>query len=271
MAFDHFLRNGEILPVSQAVVPLASIEYAYGFGVYETIRVAHGKAYFLDEHLHRLFRSAEIIGVEHSFTAPAIKKGIGELMAKTEAQAYNIKLLLVGGAGKDEASLFGLCSNPLFPDKKLYIEGASAITYEYERPWPHAKSLNMLPSFLAYKKAKEAGAYDALLVNHGGYITEGTRTNFFCIRGRTIYTPPEKEILLGVTRKMLIRVAELNGYEIKEENIKPEDVKNYDNAFISSTSSRVMPLRRIDSQELPLPGEDLKNLMRLFDEFLAQT
>ena len=194
--------------------------------------------------------------------------GINDLVAETQSESFNIKLLLIGAPTKEGASLSALCFNPLFPDKKLFKEGASLITYNHERVFPHAKSLNMLQSYIAYKKAKEAGAYDALLVNRNGFITEGTRTNFFCIDGKIIYTPPEKDILLGVTRKALLKVAEANGYEIVQKDISLDGVKKYDGAFISSTSTKILPIKIIDAEILPPPSENLKNLMVLFFVFL---
>ena len=267
-AFNLFYHNGKLLPIAEAVIPLSSIEYAYGFGVYETIRVSNGVVYFLEDHMERLIESAKIIGLEHSFSQSAIEKGINDLVAETQSESFNIKLLLIGAPTKEGASLSALCFNPLFPDKKLFKEGASLITYNHERVFPHAKSLNMLQSYIAYKKAKEAGAYDALLVNRNGFITEGTRTNFFCIDGKIIYTPPEKDILLGVTRKALLKVAEANGYEIVQKDISLDGVKKYDGAFISSTSTKILPIKIIDAEILPSPSENLKNLMVLFFDFL---
>jgi branched-subunit amino acid aminotransferase/4-amino-4-deoxychorismate lyase len=127
----------------------------------------------------------------------------------------------------------------------------------------------MLQSYLAYKQAKESGAYDALLINNKGYITEGTRTNFFCIKDNIIYTPAENEILLGVTRKALLKVAIENGYTVQEEQIRLEDVSQYDGAFISSTSSKIVPIKSIDGQDMNPKPDTLKRLMVLFDDFLA--
>jgi branched-subunit amino acid aminotransferase/4-amino-4-deoxychorismate lyase len=268
MAFEYFSKNGEILLARDAVVSLSNIEYAYGFGVYETIRAAHGKALFIDDHLARLMESARILGLEHPFVPESIKESILELIAKNSVDACNIKLLLIGAPTKEEAMLSIQCLNPLFPDKKLYRDGCDVITYTYERIFPHAKSLNMLESYRAYKKAKEAGAYDALLVNRKGCVTEGTRTNFFCIRAKTLYSPPEEGILLGVTRDHVLSVAENNGYAVQTTNIALEDVASYDGAFITSTSTKIMPIRAIDGKMLsPIP-ETLKELMHLYDSFL---
>lgn len=275
MDFKYFSKNGKILPIEEAAVPLSNIEYQYGFGVYENVRVKEGIPYFLKDHLERLEESARIIGLEHSFSGADIKKSVAELLKKSGKGTYNLKILLIGPstplrAGGNDSMLYILCFNPHFPDKKLYRDGATFITYEYERPFPHAKTLNMLESYLAYKKALGAGAYDALLVNSKGCITEGTRTNFFYIRGRTLISPPEKEILLGVTRKAVLEIAQENGLTIDENEIRFSDILESDGAFVTSTSSKILPVRSIDSQTLGEPPESLRELMRAFDQFLDE-
>ena len=240
MEFKYFSHNGTLKPVAEATVPLSNIEYAYGFGVYESIRVSNGVAYFLQEHIDRLMESARIIGLVHTFSPSLIEKSISELMANTQAESFNVKILLIGGRTTEDASLNILCLNPLFPDKRLYRDGVTTITYTYERAFPHAKTLNMLQSYLAYQKAKAASAYDALLLDSKGRIREGTRTNFFCIKNKTLFTPNEKDILLGVTRKAVLKIAESNGYEVVEKDIRLADLGMYDGAFLTSTSSKIL-------------------------------
>jgi branched-subunit amino acid aminotransferase/4-amino-4-deoxychorismate lyase len=269
MEFKYFLKNDQTCPIEQAVIPLSNIEYSYGFGVYETIRVINGTAYFLNDHLDRLFESAKIIDLDHSFNKETARKGLLDLISKAESDSYNIKVLLIGGPSKEQASLFALCFNPLFPQKKVYKEGVELITKNFERIFPQAKTLNMLQSFLAYREARKVEAYDALLVNRRGCITEGTRTNFFCIKDQVIYSPPEKDILLGITRKALLHVAKGNGYEIEMKEINIEDVSEYDGAFISSTSSKIIPIKSIDGRLLPVASESLRKLMGQFDDFLS--
>lgn len=269
MDFKYFSKNGEVLPIAEAAIPFANIEYQYGFGVYESVRLANGAAYFLKDHLERLMHSADIIGLEHSFSPQSIDSYISELVGKNGAGTCNIKILLVGGRAAKDASLFILCLNPLFPDKKLYSNGATLITCEYERLYPHAKTLNMLGSFLAYRKAQAAGAYDALLVNAKGYVTEGTRTNFFCMKDRTIFTPRESDILPGVARKFALIVAGDSGFAVEEKDIRPADLALYDAAFITSTSSKILPVRAVDDHSVNAQFAPLRELMGAFDRFLA--
>lgn len=267
MEFKYFSQNGKILPIEKAVIPLSNIEYTYGFGVYESIRVSNGIVYFLEDHIERLLGSAKVISIDHPFEEEFIKNSIFDLIKDHQKETFNLKILLIGASTKEKALLNILCLNPLFPDHKLYRDGAEFITYKYERAFPHAKTLNMLESYIAYSKARKNKAYDALLINRNGYITEGTRTNFFCIKDKTIYTPFEKDILLGVMRKAMLKVALDNGYEVVETNIKIEDTKTYDGAFVTSTSSKIVPVRSIGEVVIGYP-DNLKGLINLLNEFL---
>jgi len=267
MEFKYFSKNGKLAPIEEAVVSLSNIEYQYGFGVYETIRVKHGIPYFLTDHLERLMESARIIGLTHEFTKEKVEKSIGDLIKKSGKDTYNLKVLLIGGA---QPSLSILPLNPKFPDKKLYRDGAHFITVEYERAFSQAKTLNMLQSYLAYQKAREEAAYDALLVNGKGCITEGTRTNFLCIKGRTLFSPPESDILPGIMRKAVLKNARDQGFELVEKDLRFSDIVESDGAFITSTSSKILPVRSIDSQEFKEIPENLQELMDSFDTFLNE-
>lgn len=265
MEFKYFSHNGTLKPLEEAVVPLSSIEYQYGFGVYESIRVVNGVIYFIEEHLERLMESARIVGLTHQFTPESVRVALEKLVAETESGTYNIKILLIGG---NEPNLYILPLNPHFPDKKLYRDGIHCVVYTYERAFPHAKTLNMLQSYLAYKQAKEAGAYDAVLLDREGRITEGTRTNFFCIKEKTLYSPPEETILLGVTRKTVLKVAAENGFEVVEKDIRPEDLASYDGAFLTSTSSGIMPIASIGDFTFGAQPAALKELSVAYDTFV---
>lgn len=270
MEFKYFSHNGKLESAKEAVMPLSNIEYAYGFGVYETVRIAGGVFRFLDEHVTRLFESARIIELEHGFTADMVQESAIELVKKNKADTCNIKILLIGAPTKGDAQLFLLCLNPRFPDKKLYREGASFITYEFERPFPHAKTLSMLQSYLAFRKARERGAYDALLLDSRGSITEGTRTNFFTISGGVITSPPEDVILPGITRSAVLALASQAGFDIQERPITWSDIRRADGAFVTSTSAKIMPVRSIDEEVLKEIPAALYDLMKLFDDFLGE-
>jgi len=269
MQFPYFSKNGEILPIAQANIPLASIEYSYGFGVYETLKVRNGIIYFVAQHVQRLFTSAQIIGLSHHFTKALVTEYILALVKQLESShaSYNIKMLLIGGS---EPQLCIMALAPYFPDRKLYSEGVKTISVHYERLFPKAKTLNMLASYLAYKQAKELGCYEALLINRSGNILEGTRSNFFAIKGNVLLTSPAEDVLEGVTRQTVISVAQKFGFIIHETAISLVQVAEYDGAFLTSTSSKIVPIKQIDDYVLQVP-EKLRELMKAYDAFLKES
>jgi branched-subunit amino acid aminotransferase/4-amino-4-deoxychorismate lyase len=269
MEYTHFSHNGKLLPAEQAVVPLSNIAYSYGFGVYETIRVAAGITYFLDEHIERLLQSAQIINLSHTFDAAFVAQAAQALTSKTDAEAYNLKVLLIGGRTALAADLYITCLNPLFPDRKLYRNGVKLISEQCERLYPQAKSLNMFTSYQAYAHAQAGGAYDALLINRAGCITEGTRTNFFGLSGKTLVSPPAEDCLHGVTRHHVMEVARKHGFTIREKAMPLDSVRHYDNVFLTSTPSKIMPVQAIDKQVWEQPvSPALHELMQAYDSYI---
>ena len=268
MVYDYFSYNGKLLPSRQAVIPLDNIEYAYGFGVYETIRFSHGTAYFLQWHSGRLLASAKTIGLDHSFPASFIAAGVEALITKNGAQACNVKVLLIGGKTRQQAKLFIQCLPPLFQGKKLYKSGVHLITYRHERDFPRAKTLNMLPSYLAYRQAQQSDAYDALFINRSGGITEGSRTNFLCLGGQTIFSPPEEAILPGIMRRAVLDFAQKNGFSVARQPIRPEDLAKFEAAFVTSTTSKILPVKSIDTFVFGIRPPALLSLMQQFGAHL---
>ncbi len=265
MLGKYFSHNGKLLPVKKAKIAIDDIEFTYGFGAYENLRVRKGKIFFIDEHVERLFNSAKMIGLNHGFNFEQIKNWIEQLIKKNRLEDCNIKMLLIGG---ENPNLYIMCLAPKFLDKKYYKQGVKVITHEYERFLPQAKTLNMLPSYLIFKKAKQQDAYDVLLLDKEGGIVEGTRSNFFVIKNMTIYTTPVEKVLDGVTRRTVIDCAKQNGYGVVEKDIKLSELFDYGGAFLTNTSGKIVPIREVETERFDGVCEELKNLMRFYKEYL---
>lgn len=265
---DFFSLNGRLLPAAEAKLNIDNLEFSYGFGVYENLRWRNNKIYFLDEHVNRLFHSATIIGLVHNFSTTQIKQWIENLGAANKIESANVKMYLIGGA---EPSLYVMFLAPVFPNKKIYHDGVKVTTYNYERFLPQAKTLNMLPSYLAYSLAKKLGAFDALLIDQEGCAREGTRCNFFAIKHKTLYTTPVEKVLDGVTRRTVIECAQQNGYKVVEKNLKIKKLKKYDGTFLTSTSGKIIPIREVEG-EIKLKFADicieLKKLIDCYNKYL---
>lgn len=269
MLGTHFSHNDQLLPVDEANIPIDHIEFSYGFGVYETVRVRNQTAVFLSEHSQRLFYSAQVIGLEHTFDTEYVFNAINSLLEKNNIEVANVKILLIGGKINKDAQLYAFLLSPKFLEKKEYREGISVITFEHERFLPQAKTLNMLPSYIAYKKATVIGTFDAIFIDRNGNITEGTRTNFFALKEKTLFTPPLKDVLDGITRRHVIACALQNGYTLTEKEIPLKDIFTYDGAFLTNTSGGIIPIRTIDKQSFPEITPAIQNLKKLFSSQIS--
>ena len=265
MIGKYSIHNGKLIKSDKAKISVDNIEFTYGFGVYENLKVRNGKVYFLVEHVERLFHSASQIGLAHDFTRENIEEWILQLVKKNKIDASNIKMLLIGGKKPD---LYITVLTPKFLDKKFYKQGVKVITKEYERYLPQVKSLNMLPSYLIFSEAKKQDAFDALLIDKNNNIVEGTRSNFFVIKDKTLYTTPVESVLDGVTRRTVIDCAKKNSYSVIEQYIALEEVFNYDGAFLTNTSGKIVPIRQVDDKSFDEVCVDLKNLIKLYSDYL---
>lgn len=260
MAFDYISKNLQIVPANEAQVSLQNIAFSYGYGVYENIRVTKGDIRYLDEHIDRLLASCKFLEIEPSYSQSQIKSACQTLNERYTGETYNMKIILIGG--KDQ-QLFILPLAPKFVDKKMYRDGVSVISTNYERFMPQAKSLNMLGSYVVYTKAQRAGCYDALLINSNNEILEGSRTNFYALKDMTIYTAASDKVLAGVTRKHILDFAKEAGFDVVYEAPKISDLDRYDGFFISNTSSKLLPVSKIDDRDF-IVTEPLQSLASSF-------
>lgn len=243
--FSCAVRNGEIIPLEQAVLHISVKEVFFNFSVYESIRIMGRTALFLEEHLERLFESARRLEIDHSFHKDFISRLVGELIGAEGVDEATFRIQLIG-SNVPELFIFPQ-SLPKYA-QKLYSSGAEAIIYEGERIVPEVKSNSLLLNYLAQREAEKQGKLEALLVTRDGELLEGTRSNLFLVRGSCLVTPGTG-ILRGVTRTYILEAAREAGMEISYENPLLADILggNYDELFITSTSMGAMPIALLDN------------------------
>jgi len=260
--------NGKLIDEKEAKIPIADKGYFFDFAVYSSIKVIQGKVFFPDYHVDRLFESAELIGLKHLFKREDVVAWLNELVKANSIKDSLLRIVLIGDPdekGEEKLFIFQVTGLTFYPDK-LYKQGAKAITYPGERRIPQSKTKDLLLSFLAYREAMKNGAIEALLIDNEGFIREGTRSNFFAIKGKTLFAPPARKALEGVTKKIVLEAAK-NDFEIRHEGIKPENLKDYDEVFLTSTLFNVMPIKIIDELVMETDFSRTKLISRLFKEF----
>jgi len=266
--------NGEFVNIDERVIPIEERGHQFGDGVYEVVMVYNNTPCLLDEHLKRLANSAKLINLSLPYTLTEIKNIILEAIKRSNLSHAEVYFQVTRGIASrthlfpDASPSFSLTVKPVREiDEKLYQTGVDTLTTADER-WAncHIKSLNLLPNILAKQMAVDHGKYEAILVNNG-LITEGTSTNVFVIKRDTIYTTPlTSNILAGITRQAIIKLADEANLKLVEEDFTVDFLKQGDEAFISSTTIELLPIRSVDSVTIGngTPGVITKQLHNLY-------
>lgn len=272
MSALFFSHNGELKRSADAAVSLFDINYAYGYGVYETLKLRRGIVYFPDQHCDRLHHSAKVVGIQIPWSSEELVAQIRLLASANKLEDANIKIMSIGdsrGAANAELNTYILMLNPLFPSRRLYAHGCATITAHGERHFPTAKTLDMLLSAVLYRRARAHDAYDALLINTRRCVSEGTRTNVFVTDGTALFTPPHDQTLFGVTKKSVIECAATHGIPVHERELPWDRFGEWQGVFLTSTSSKIVPVVKVDGLMFDIPPLT-KALITHYSEYLMQ-
>jgi branched-subunit amino acid aminotransferase/4-amino-4-deoxychorismate lyase len=255
-----------VVKVDEATLPISSTAVQYAFSVYESVRVCKSHVVYAKEHIDRLFSSAKGIGLIHRFTSNEIITGLENIIKANSIISGTIRIVITGG---DPCHCF-ITSAPLliYPDS-YYSKGISLSTYRGERFLPQYKTSSLLMNYLALREAKDKGSFEALLIDRRDFALEGTRSNFFGIKGDTFYSARDEDILEGVTRSKILEAIVALGYSISYTPIEFSQLfdNSFDGFFISSTSMGALPVASIDSQKVPLQIEKIHSIHTLIRQW----
>lgn len=229
-----------------------------GKSLYEVIRISDGIPIFLMEHLERLYNSAKIMRCSLSITIDEIITRILKLINKNNVQEGNLKLVInysSDNENKESAkdtndineSFLAYFLPHAYPSKEEYAEGVKTIIYHGERSNPNAKVVNSVFREKINARISSKDAYEAILVNDAGFITEGSRSNIFMVIGSTVVTSRLENVLPGITRQFIIKVCKTLNIEFEEKNIHERDIETLTGLFISGTSPKVLPIKSVDN------------------------
>jgi branched-chain amino acid aminotransferase len=252
--------NGEITPAEQARVSVLDNGFTFGDGVYETLRTYKGRPFHLDRHLARLRDSARMLAVELPRPDVALAADLDALLAAAgNAESY-IRIMVTRGVG-DVSYRFDRVKGPTivllvkayepFPER-MYSEGIAVVLSSFRRNHPRAldpamKSCNLINNILAMREAQAKGALEPLLLNELGELAEGAGSNVFLVKGGVLLTPPlDAGILPGITRALVLELAQRDGIPLREEPVAVKDLLAADEVFITSTLKEVVPVATID-------------------------
>jgi len=255
--------NGTLCPKKDAKISIDDRGFLLGDGVFETMRSYRGNVFRLGRHLSRLLDSLAVIHLTIAYQPEELKQAVYDTLKANRLQDAYIRLTVTrgqGGRGIDLPEKLSptaiVTAREFIPYKKRFYEegmraGISVIKQNSSSPVSRIKSLNFLPNILARIEAKQEGLDEAILLNTEDFICEGTVSNIFLVKHGNLITPDkESGILPGVTREVIIELALREGIRIEERKVKPSELKEADECFLTNTLMEVMPVSEIDGVKI---------------------
>ncbi len=255
--------NGKLVDEADAKITVFDHGLLYGDGVFEGIRVYSSRIFELEAHIKRLYESAKAIrlGIPMGSRDELIKAVEKTVEANNVIDGY-IRLVVTRGTGTlglnpficENARVFIIADNIQLYPEELYEKGLKVISATTVRNHPLAippqvKSLNYLNNILAKIEALDVNVPEAIMYNHEGYVAEATGDNVFIVKDGIIYTPPvEAGALSGITRGIVIRLAEEAKLKIVEKNLTRFDLYVCDEFFLTGTAAEVIGVVEIDGR-----------------------
>lgn len=243
--------NGAEMPLSGVRVSVLDRAFLFGDAIYEVIRVYHGRPFLFEDHIERLQRSLDKLRIA------ADSRRIADRTLQTLAHAGIEEGLIYIQVTRGEAPRSHRFPDPAVPPNELiYVQefldrngsrresGAKVILIEDLR-WKRCdiKSVNLLANCLGAEEAYQSGCEEAIFVEDDGTLVEGTRTSLFGVRGGAVLTAPlGHQILPGITRKLVLRLARETGVPVIEEPLHQDRLREVDEVFLTGTTTGILPV-----------------------------
>ena len=252
-----FYLQGAYLPQEEARISVLDRGFLFGDSVYEAIRSFEGRILFFADHVARLRRSAELLGIDLSGSEPDLRAVVGQLLRRNRIEDSRLRIVVTRGTGgRDQVSGFTptwvVTIEPFttLPEEE-YRRGVAAVLVSVARHGveslnPEIKSSNLLNNLLARQEAIRRGAVEGVMRSPAGLLAEGAYSNLFWVDAEGVLRTPALEvgILPGVTRQKVIEQAREAGIPVEQVAVGPEALEGAREIFLTSTSWEVLSVSR---------------------------
>ena len=254
--------NGELIEWRDCNFHMLSHGLHYGGAVFEGTRSYNGKAFKLQEHNERLHKSAEILGFEVPYSVEEINQACKDVLEVNGVVNGYIRPIAWRGSemiavSAQECKIHVAVAAwewPSYFGSEAKEKGLRMCWADWKRPSPetapvHSKAAGLyMIATLNKHKAEEKGYQDAMMLDWRGNVAEATGANLFLVKGNEIHTPIPDCFLDGITRRTVIDLAEKRGYQVTERYIKPEELGDFEQAFLTGTAAEVTPIQSIKGE-----------------------
>ena len=278
--------DGKFFPQSKANVSVYDHGFLYGDGVFEGIRIYNNNIFMLDEHINRLYASAKAIKLKIPLSKTELRNAVTQTHKVNGLKDGYIRLIVTRGVGDlgidprkcPKPSIIIIVNKIALYPRELYRKGMEIVTASTQRTPvsalnPQIKSMNYLNNILAKIEAVNAGANEALMLNSSGNVVECSGDNIFIYRNDTLITPPTSiGALDGITRGIVMKLAEQEGLRVKELIFSRYEVYTSDECFLTGTAAELIPVVKVDGREIRngKPGKITALLINKFKKFTGE-
>jgi branched-chain amino acid aminotransferase len=253
--------NGKLIPRRQAAISITDYGFLYGYGLFETMRAYNGEVFRLEDHLKRLSASAKILGLP--VKTGELKSAVTRTIRANRLASARVRLAISAGEGEMNADP-ATCQSPTvliiaqkytpYP-QSVYERGLRAVVSSIRRntgsTLARLKSASYLESMLARQEARKAGVEEAICLNDKGFLAEASMSNIFIVSKGLLRTPGQDSgILAGITRKIVLELASQLGIPSREEDIRPDELSEAEEAFLTNSLIEVMPLTEVEGRKI---------------------
>lgn len=259
--------NGQYLPKEKAALNVADLAILRGFGIFDYFRYTAGQPRFIEDHLDRFLRSAKLLALDMPVGREELREAVHQLIERNGGGDGGIRFLLTGGYAADgytptHPNLVAIAYPFSGPSEDQYERGMRVHLHRYERQFPEVKSIDYLEGIRIQPMLKSKGADYALYVDRDENVRESDRSNFMIIKDGTLITPVDN-ILHGITRLHLLKLAAQLGIPIEERTVSVAELKTADEAIICSSMKGAMAITFVDGEAVGdgLPGKVTRRLM----------
>ena len=247
--------NDAFIKQENAAIHISDLAIQRGYGIFDFFRTVNHIPLYLDDHLTRFYYSAQKMRLNMALLPHELKDIILLLIQKNNIPDSGIRITLTGGYSEDGYTLAApnlfITQQPLPPSVQKPIK---LMLHHYQRELADVKTINYLMGIWLQPFVKERGADDVLYFKDG-LLRECPRSNFFIVTDQDVVVTPALHILKGITRKKVLEIAKLH-FKTEERDITIKDLQQAKEAFITSSTKRVLPVVQINDLELNSIGAD---------------
>ena len=270
--------NGEYLPLNEAKVSVLDRGFIFGDGIYEVIPAYGGKALRFEHHMQRLQNSLDAVRIRNPLSNEQWQKIIDKLISEKGSEDQYIYMHITRGvASRDhrfpdetKPTVFVMSNILHTVDPEILKQGVHAVTLDDIR-WHYCniKAIALLPNILLRQQAVDKGAVEAILIRDGN-MTEGAASNVFIVSNGIIKTPPKDQKLLpGITRDLVVELANTHKMPIEEVAISEKEFLSADEIWLTSSTKEILAVTKINEQQVGngKPGAVWKDMYQKYQDY----